>query len=300
MKKNVEAQNSAIRKTSEYLHNNSGKWAGNQPVTDTLTVVDGNITLIDQNTSKMELTLTGYATDKQNKRILCMNDLLILCGGIKSYAIVANMPQLYDLVNYPPSKLEQGRDTLFLAAADIIIGAATDNLANLAPYNVKQPQIDNAQKSRDNYAAVISMPKDQIAERSAARQAAEQLISDTMLLMKNRLDSNMLAFRTSDPDFYNGYQASRKIDDPPKRHRAIQGKVTVSDSGAPVSNVTIQSSAEVPEKKSGAKGNFFYQTHPVGTYNITFSKAGFQSVTKSVNVIDGERTEVDITLQAAA
>ncbi len=59
----------------------------------------------------------------------------------------------------------------------------------------------------------------------------------------------------------------------------IKGTVTDLTTGNPLANVTITTNPDIGSKLTGSNGYFEFTQVPAGTYNFTFTKAGYNSVT---------------------
>jgi len=104
--------------------------------------------------------------------------------------------------------------------------------------------------------------------------------------------------RESDPDFFKGFKQSMKIDNNPTHKRSVQGNISedATDGSKAIANVRCFIPALDKSAKSGEKGNFIFKSLPAGEYTIIFTKYGYEPVTKTISVNDGERTDLKIKM----
>lgn len=81
---------------------------------------------------------------------------------------------------------------------------------------------------------------------------------------------------------------------------AVAGIITDSEA-RPVAGVTVALiGAEDIQSTTDEAGSFTLSNVPPGTYTLAVQKLGFESVAKSVNVVAGQTTDVQVTLEAIA
>jgi len=78
----------------------------------------------------------------------------------------------------------------------------------------------------------------------------------------------------------------------------IQGVVKDHNTGALLSNCQISLSPSGKTAITGADGMFEFHISEQGSYTLSFSKAGYEEATKTIDVVSGETVTVNITLKA--
>ena len=78
----------------------------------------------------------------------------------------------------------------------------------------------------------------------------------------------------------------------------IKGVIT-DDAGQPLPSASASISSINKGVVADFDGNYLLENIPAGTYNVTYSFLGLQSITQSVSVVAGETTTVNISLNAS-
>lgn len=84
-----------------------------------------------------------------------------------------------------------------------------------------------------------------------------------------------------------------------KRAARLQGVVTHSETGELLSGVAVAIASEQPNKStSDLNGNYKTGVADAGTYEVTWSKVGYESMTLSTELFNGENVVLDVELVA--
>ena len=70
--------------------------------------------------------------------------------------------------------------------------------------------------------AAQTAPRQAIVDRKKETELLPPLVSNLLTTLRRRLDRQVIAFKTTQPEFYTGYQAARVIVDrgnPPKKKK---------------------------------------------------------------------------------
>ena len=78
---------------------------------------------------------------------------------------------------------------------------------------IDQSKLDEFQGLRDACEAAFLLPRQAVVDRKTLSESIRQRVKSIDLLLKKGLDGLMIAFKTSAPDFYFHYKASRSIVD---------------------------------------------------------------------------------------
>lgn len=144
-----------------------------------------------------------------------------------------------------------------------------------------------------------------------------QLTQQLVVLFKRaevaetRMNASVELIRSSNPDFYNGYQAAGKVIKRGNTSLSVKGVVTEAQTSNPVKGVTVtfipvNGTAKLSQssgngaglvKKTAAKGGFNIKSLEGGTYQVLFQKPGYAESTQEVNVTNGELCVVNATLE---
>ena len=79
---------------------------------------------------------------------------------------------------------------------------------------------------------------------------------------------------------------------------SIQGIIT-DDAGQPLPSASVSINSISKGVVTDFDGNYLLENIPIGSYNVTFSFLGLQSITQRVSVEAGKVTKVDISLNSS-
>ena len=79
---------------------------------------------------------------------------------------------------------------------------------------------------------------------------------------------------------------------------SVQGVIKDFDTGALISNCQVSLSPSGKSALTGSDGVFVFSNLEPGSYNLSFLKAGYDDATKTVTVVSGETSSLNITLKA--
>ena len=79
---------------------------------------------------------------------------------------------------------------------------------------------------------------------------------------------------------------------------SVQGVIKDFDTGALISNCQVSLSPSGKSALTGSDGVFVFSNLEPGSYNLSFLKAGYDDATKTMTVVSGETSSVNITLKA--
>jgi hypothetical protein len=142
------------------------------------------------------------------------------------------------------------------------------------------------------------MPETMIDARATATTAMLDALGQGIKLRKDTFLDAIKRKRETDPDFFNGFKQSMKIDNNPTHKLSVKGNIfeETTEGSKAVANVRCFIPALNKSAKSGEKGNFIFKSLPAGEYTVIFTKFGYETVTKTIVVNDGERTDLSIKM----
>jgi len=139
---------------------------------------------------------------------------------------------------------------------------------------------------------------------AAASSNATKLLATllkTLATSWDKIDTLVEMVRMSEPNFYNEYQKVRKVIEKGTGSLPLKIKTTNAQTGEPEANVTLTlvDGQEKIVKKTAEGGGSYYKSLADGSYTVTASKPGFNNITKTVSVVNGELTVVEILMEKA-
>ena len=286
-------------------------WTANAVFAATYNMWAAKLPLIELNRDAQTIETTGVTTDKKGKRVVMTDKVLFMCNRLQSYANAVGNSEILESVQYSPSYLNKARDTDVVGICNAVLTRATANATALTAYGVTAAMITELQASITAYSATLAKPKNAKAQTKTATENLTKLFKEAEELLLKRLDLDIELFKVSKPDFYSQYKTSRIIISTGGKATALLGNVTAAESGEPLKNVTFtfapesnrilkstsMAAVDTLVKKSAEKGNFRIPSMPEGTYTVTVKKVGYKPQVVTVNVANGETTNLKIEME---
>ena len=285
-------------------------WTANAVFAATYNLWAAKIPLIEQNRDAQLLETTGITTDKTTKRNSMTDKALFMINRMQSYANVVTNPELLENIKYSASDLKKKRDSDVIGICNIVIAKANANATALATYGVTAAMITELQAAITAYTAMIAKPKSAISQTKTATENLAKLFKEADDLLNKRMDLDIELFKTTKPDFYSQYKSARIVVSTGGTAISVMGSATAGGSGEPLKGVVF---TFVPEnnalmkaaghekvkpivKKSADKGRF-RASLAENSYRVTVEKLGFKKQELMITVVNGETTNLDITLE---
>ena len=257
-----------------------------------------NIAQIVNTAQLKDAPLAGITADKSTfKQTLCQL-AADTAGPVFAYATITGNNTLKEAVNFNLTKLVRTRDEQLAARCQNIHDRANENLAALADYGITAAKLTVLQTAIDNYAAQTPKPRTAATQRKVHNANLRQQFKQTDDLLKNVLDKLIVGFRTTNPDFVNGYFANRVIVDASTTNTQLKGTVTDKTTSEPIKDAVITVVELSKITKSNAQGNYNHKPISHGTYTITVSKTGYETVQiDDFQLKLGQITVLDVELE---
>ena len=227
---------------------------------------------------------------------------------LTAFAKFTNNQTLMAEVHYSESDFKKFADSALKDYAQIIYDRAQTNVAALTTYGITAATQTAFLSAITTYNATLATPR---IGTTVTSQATKQLVTlfkagDTALA---NMDAAVEIIRLSQPNFYNGYKAARKIIQTGAGSLSVKGVVTDASTGKPIKGVTVSfaldggsmmmakastATSTTPDtitKKTAKKGGFNIKSLPAGTYQVTIKKAGYTDQVITININDGEMTD---------
>jgi hypothetical protein len=198
-------------------------------------------------------------------------------------------------MKFTKSGLLKKRDTAMADDAQFILSKGIELLSDLAPFGIKQPQIDEFAAKLLDFNTNIPLPRININKRKLLTKEIEELFTanDAILVRMDRLVDILILI---DNVFYVSYYFSRKIVNNNGRKLALRGIVTDTN-GNPISSVMINIPAINRETKTTDKGYYEFKSLPAGFHNLTFTRVDYDQTSLQVGTLSGQRVQLDVILE---
>ncbi len=279
------------------LTDNNAVWAALAGIASVVTLFFSKITLIQNTENRQQKSSKGATSTKKEKRLALIELLLVVIGGIKSYAKDVNDEELYSNVNFTESDLEHLGDSLLIDRANLILGIANTNAANILSKGITAVMLGDLLTLITQYGTAVSGPRNVISDKKSATEQLITQFSDTDELLNDNLDNLIVQFKTTNNDFFLNYFNNRIIIDLGTQHTRLGGTVTDSE-GNPLEGVLVRADETDLEEVTDAAGEYLFKPFIPGDFTVTVEKDGFVTKTiANVHVSPGQHLVLDVELE---
>jgi len=270
----------------------------------------GTVAEIKLTGEKQNTGLTGIAATKKQLRIRLIDLGSDSARKLSSYATLKNQLTLLGTINFTISDFTHFSDIELRDKSQIVFETAQGIISELGSYFINDETQSNLQAAINDFSSSMSAPRLGTTTKSQLTQQLVVLFKRAEVA-ETRMDASVELIRTSNPDFYNGYQAAGKVIQRGKTSLSVKGVVTEAQTGNPIKGVTVtftpvNGTAKLNAasgngaglvKKTAAKGGFNVKSLESGTYQVLFQKPGYTDTTQEVNVTNGELNVVNATME---
>jgi len=221
-------------------------------------------------------------------------------GKLTAYAQLTHNAELKGEVNITENAFKHFPDGELKDYARIIYNHAQPIVDLLAQYDITAATQLALLNAINDYNAILGDPRlGKITKSQATTQLAALFTSADAVLAD--MDAAAKIVQKSQPVFYKGYQAARKVIKVGTTKLSMKIVVTEAGTDEPVKGVSVRAvlvsdPTTIIEKITAAKGGVNIKSMSAGDYHITFHKAGYADQTVTASVNDGETTLVNIKL----
>ena len=227
-------------------------------------------------------------------------------GIIMSHFDSVNNHAIYEEMNVPISKLRNMRDTKLSAHAKSVEDLLTAEQAALLIFGVDAAYIGAFTVKLDAYDIIISSPTIASNEKKEATSQLKIKVKAVMDFLTHELDKAMLAFKHTQPNFYNRYVNARNIIDAGIRHNdeplgSIKGIIKDEVTNLIIPNAIIEIINTPTMVISNELGEFTIISIPPENYDIKVSAGNYENKTvENITVTAEVETTLEIKLTPAA
>lgn len=294
----------------DYLLQNATLTAELPGFPEFFTSVQNGINRIQVLQEMKEAKITGITAAKNQLKETLVGQAVDISRKLVAYAAISNNLVLQREVKYSESELKRSVDTILKDQAQVIYARASAHVKELAAFGVSETLLANLLEAIQAFNAAIPKVRLGVTEK---HQTVNQL-EDSFVLVDvtiKKIDVLMEIVRNTQPVFYNGYKAARKIVDTGVKYSALKGNVKDKITDKPIMGVQFRFEllegkeilADEPfhpiEKKSARHGNFIIKSMPEGSYAVRISKPGYKEQTVNVNVSEMELCKLKVVLEKA-
>ena len=242
--------------------------------------------------------LTGIARDKRDIKTSLIGIAAENSGKIFAYARVSNNKPLMDEVNFSMSDLARMTDVSLRSYAEGLYKKVEANLEALAKYGITADTQKKYSEALAAYNNSLGKPRVSIAERREGTKEMASLFNSVDVLIE-KLDAIIGIIRYNEVNFYTGYRTVRKLVNNNAGVIALKATANDSKTSKPIKGVSFsfKSNGTTIKKKTAEKGSFHIRNMNPGPYEVVVKKDGYKEKVVTVNISDGERSELVVELE---
>lgn len=233
-----------------------------------------------------------------------LNKLIELAYSVSSkihaFACISgnNMLKLDSAIT--PTKLRYCSALDTLHRAQHIYANALQQANLLKPYGLSSEMLQNLEQAIAHFKESIPEPHIERALRKVQKENLKNTIEQAIAILQT-IDKLVELVRFTEPEFYNSYQAARRIQVSMQPLAAI-GFVQNSNSGKALSNVKLsifELETEKPmlEQYSAKQGGFRIKELNSGNYTLVASMPGYKSCTLSFTISKHNTQRLNIKMK---
>ena len=272
--------------------------AANAATVNQLVNGNSNMTLLGTTLSSIQLEnetqkmkKTGYASTMRSLRAKLITEAMDTLRKLITFAkFTKNLVLLEELKN-AKKKIMKCTKADLCGFAQLIYDRSQANLAALATYNITAATQTLLLNTITPFAAILGKTGMGISETSQSTQRMKALFVSLISTIM-ALDDAVETVRSSKVDFYNGYQAVRKVRRNAGQKSMLKG-IVVDENGNELEDIFVmlyllgadglplKTKGNFFKKQTGKKGGFMLQAVPDGNYLGVFTNLDFEE--KQVN-----------------
>jgi hypothetical protein len=195
----------------KFLNKNNSIWSGKVAFANAVTRATAAVAAVDQASDAQQKPTTGVTQDKGTVRDELKEETLRIADQLSALATKTDNMDLAAQVEMTKSSLDKLLDNDLEQAAERVANLATTNIAALADYDITAADVTAFNTLRDDFNEMKTAPRQAATDRSVATATLPVAMRTARSIFRNEIDKQMLNFKKTNPDFYNGYFAARVI-----------------------------------------------------------------------------------------
>jgi hypothetical protein len=250
---------------------------------------------------------TGLAIDKNKLKEKLITLATKYSNKVAIFAKGNSNDTLLQEIRFSVSDLEKLPGEKLVETVQIIHDRIEANIAALADQGITADTQKTFLESIVSFNKSLANPRIGIVEKRQATQKLQALFAAADAAIEI-MDLAAASAKDEFPDFYNGYRTARKLVDISSGSLALKASAKELPGGEPLPGAVFTFKQEnsmagngngLIVKKTSKKGNFNLKSIDPGTYKVQVSKDGYKGQEVSVNVTEGERSELIVEMEKA-
>ena len=277
-------------------------WSSNPAISaviSTLTSLFGLLNLAG--TTQKNVTKGITQTRQQARNALIQMALAHSAAGI-SYAASINDTTLKGNSKLTESKLNRANDVDLVDICHSLYNLLNPLVANLTNFGANSATLLAFKNAADNYQPTSQLPINARSAKKSATLNVKSQITAIDTLLKDRLDTVMVQFKTTNVDFYDQYMGLRHTTHAPKHLKSVSIIVHVkTGASTALQNAEIKLTATKGAKRdklSKLDGSQHITRLKPDTYTITVSLPGYVTQTQTITANAPQKLTVNFVMVA--
>lgn len=241
---------------------------------------------IEENSHIQSITITGITEQKNDMRQQLIKKLVVFASRIRSYAAVVDNMELYYKIKCTKTWLKEISVVELLSFINNTISIAEKYLDNLQDYGIDKQKINELQAMQNKFDKYSLKPRSATVVRSDSTSFIKEAIPRLAEFVRRVLDTNLMRYSESHPEFYGKYKIARRLVGNPQRKSAVIGLVSDTETNMPIKNVKIKFELIIKNATDKEftrlvittdKGNYRIKTLKTGRYRITIMHPEYET-----------------------
>lgn len=153
----------------------------------------------------------GLAAAKATSRTQLLDVAHDVAAAVVSFATENENDELAGRCDYSRSALGQGRDGEVVSRCKHVHTVASEAVDDLADQGVTAAKLTTLKKKIEGFDKISTKPRQSVAASSAATKRLPVLFREASRCLTRQLDTVMVQFKGTEPEFYAKYQAARTL-----------------------------------------------------------------------------------------
>lgn len=291
-----------IRTTTTLCDNTTTATAGIPAFSGVLTLVKNNLILIDTLDQLILGTSKGVTLDTNLLRRTMTAFGFHCANATYAYASSVNNNTLKATVNFTEAMLDKLKKDEVDDICEAIYNAINANQVAVTPFGAGPADATSLQTAIGLYRTGMQNPRQAIVTKSNAVEQLPVIIRNTINdLLKDQMDRMVNTLKVSNFNFWDKYFKAREIIDLGSTTAKFRGTVFDNNGnelgGVLVTLRIVGQPAVAYQTTTVADGSFNIPGIAVNDYDITFEKAGFQTINDNgVHFSAGQEITRDYTM----
>ena len=167
----------------------------------------------------------GLASAKSAAKTQLLDAAHDVAAAVVSYGTEVENDDLAGRCDISRSDLGKGRDGTVVSRCKNVHATAAEVVGDLADHGVTSAKLTALKKKIDGFDTISTKPRQSVAKTSAATTRLPVLFSQASRCLSRQLDTVMVQFKNTEPEFYAKYQAARSVVSTGTRSRNLENVV---------------------------------------------------------------------------